>query len=148
MKKFLAGFIAGILATVLFAAALLIFWTGPILDVSVSVPESVEMTETFDLIIHAVNPHGEVVALDNVDIPESFFDLFEVVSVTPEASSSSPVGGMGTKTWYFEIDVLPQGETSVVFKLKPLKEGQHVIDLEVCNATEDGSQIVKSITVL
>lgn len=148
MKKFLAGFISGILVTLFLAISLPLFWSGPVLDVDVSFPESIKITDSFDLIINAKNPHSEVVELDNIDIPESFFESFEVISVSPQAISGSPVGGMGTRTWYFEIDVQPQEETTVIYKLKPLKQGQHVLELEVCNATEDGSQVAKPITVL
>lgn len=148
MKKYFAGFFSGIIATILFVTGVLLLWSGPILDVSVSIPESVEMSDTFDMVINAQNPHPEIVALDNVDIPDSFFELFEVVSVSPQATPGSPVEGMGTKTWYFEIDVQPMETTTVVFVLRPLKQGQHIVNFEVSNATEDNTEVVKSIKVL
>jgi hypothetical protein len=97
--------------------------------------------------IAGFNPHSSFVILDNVDIPSAFFESFEIVSVAPMPSEDSPVGGFGTKTWYFELEVPPTTTETITFELRPNARGRHVLEFEVCNSTEDCLSVVKAIEI-
>lgn len=147
MKKFFWGFAAGI-AVVVFAEVLLFFvWTSPMLDVRVEAPTSAEIGHVFLVTVFVSNPHSEASSLGNVDIPNKFFDSFEVVSVSPRATSESPVGGFGSQTWYFDSELQPLASGNVVFEVKAIARGRHVIEFEVCNSTEECSPVAKSIEI-
>ena len=147
MKKFIAGFFAGCVATSIGIIALGVFWTSPALDASAEIPDTVAIGTTFLMPVSAFNPHDQMVVLDNVDIPNEFFESFEVVSVSPTPTEESPIGGFGTQTWYFEIEVAPGATETAVFELRPIAKGRPVIEFTVCNSTEDCSAVVQAIEI-
>ena len=147
MKRFAAGFVTGAVVTILGALTIVFWWTNPSLDVGVEIPASAELGGPFSLNIIALNPHSELATLDNVDIPNAFFESFEVVSVKPTPSEDSPIGGFGTQTWYFEIEIPPTATKTVTFEVRPTASGRHVIEFEVCNSTEDCSSVAKAIEI-
>ncbi len=147
MKRFAAGFVAGSVVTLLGVLALAFWWTSPSLDVGVEIPTSAELGGSFSMNILAFNPHSKLVTLDNVDIPNAFFESFEVVSVTPMASGDSPVGGLGTKTWYFDLEVPSTTTKTITFEVRPTAWGRHVIEFDVCNSTGDCSSVAKAIEI-
>ena len=123
MKRFAAGFFTGITVTILGILALAFWWTSPLPDIGVEIPTSVELGASFSMNIVAFNPHSKLVTIDNVDIPSAFFESFEVVSVTPIPSEDSPIGGLGTKTWYFDLEVPPTTTKTITFEVRPTARG-------------------------
>ena len=116
-------------------------------DVTVEIPTSAKLDGSFSINIVAFNPHSELTTLDNIDIPDAFFESFEVVSVTPTPSEDSPVGGFGTKTWDFDLEIPSAATETITFQVLPTARGRHVIEFEVCNATEDCSVVVRAIEI-
>ena len=148
MKKFLWGVATGIAVSILAAGILLSVWTSPSLDVRVEAPASAGVGRVFLVTVFVSNPHSEATSLGNVDIPNEFFASFEVVSVTPTATSGeSPVGGFGSKTWYFDYELPPLASENIVLEVKAIARGRHVIEFYVCNSTEECSPVAKSIEI-
>jgi hypothetical protein len=148
MKRFAAGFVTGCVVTILVLGILMIaFWTSPMLDVGVEIPTSAELGGSFAMNIVTFNPHAKLITLDNVDIPNAFFESFEVISVTPSPTWGPPVGGLGTKTWYFDLEVPPTTTKTISFEVRPTARGRQVIQFEVCNSTEDCSAVAKAIEI-
>jgi hypothetical protein len=127
--------------------AIAFLWTSPSLDVGLEIPTSAEPGGSFAMNVVAFNPHSEVATLDNVDIPNAFFESFEVVSVTPTPSEGSPVGGFGTQTWFFDLEVPPTTTKTITFVVRPTAQGHQVIEFQVCNSTENCSSVVKAIEI-
>ncbi len=151
MRRFWAGFGLGVLSTVVVGIAGVIaiatFFTGPMPAVSVQLPEEVVLGDEFPLTLDVSNPHSEDVVLDNVDIPNRFFETFEIVSISPAPSEGSPVGGLGTQTWYFDRELSPGGSYQITLNLKALKSGIHPVEFDVCNSYQDCTTFVGVIEV-
>ncbi len=147
MKKFIAGFFTGCVVTILGVLAVAYWWTSPMLDVSVKIPTSAELGNPFSMSIAAFNPHSESVVLDNVDIPNAFFESFDVISVDPMPPDDSPLEGFGTRTWYFNLEVPPTTTRTITFEVRPTVRGRHVIEFDVCNSTEDCTSVAKAIEI-
>ena len=147
LKFFAAGFFTGVAVLILGVMGIAFWWTSPLLAVTWEIPASAKLGGSFSMDIVAFNPHSELATLDNVDIPDAFFELFEVVSVTPTPSEDSPVGGFGTKTWYFDLEIPSSTTETITFQVRPTARGRHVIEFEVCNATEDCSLVAGAIQI-
>ena len=106
-------------------------------DVSVSAPAQAEVGSAFPISFRVVNGASDIELLSNLDIPDAFFAVFEVMSVTPEASQDSPEGGLGSQTWYFERSMEPGAEIEVVVQVKAHEPGTHLGHFELCNAREE-----------
>lgn len=148
MRRFWSGFALGVVSTLVGLFAVVLIFSGPRLAVALEVPEEIVVGQEFAVTVAVSNPHQESVVLDNLDIPNSFFEIFEVVSVSPAASSDSPVGGFGTQTWYYDRTLDPGGTYEIVLMLRPLEAGSHPIDMDVCNSYEDCTSLVTSLTVV
>ncbi len=148
MKKFAVGVGTTLIATFIAIVAAVYFFTGPQLAVNITVAETVWVDEPFVLRLETSNPHDEAVELDNIDIPNRFFEAFGILSVSPAASTDSPIGGFGSQTWYFDHTVQPGQNRIVELTLQPNKPGSHVLELAVCNGYEDCSTVTRPIEVL
>ena len=151
-SRFWTGFAAGMgttAALVVMAIVIInVFLIWPQLAVNVTVSETARVGEPFVVRLETSNPHDEAVELGNIDIPNRFFEAFEVLSVSPAASTDSPIGGFGSKTWYFHYTVQPGQNRIVELTLQPNKPGSHVLELEVCNRIEDCTMVTRPIEVL
>ena len=151
MRRFWAGFGLGVLSTVVVAIAGLIafatFFTGPMPAMSVQLPEEVVLGDEFPLTVDVSNPHTEDIVLGNIDIPNRFFETFEIVSISPAPSEESPVGGFGTQTWYFLWELSPGSSFQIIVNLKALKSGIHPVEFDVCNSYQDCTTFVGVIEV-
>lgn len=150
-RTFWKGFAVGGATTLVLAIAGLIaiatWFTGPQLTIHVQMPDSVTAGEPFVIEIEASNPHSEAIELDNVDFPNGVLDYFEVVKVKPVASDDSPVGGLGSQTWYFDALLQPGDRRTVEFTVRAIQVGSPVIQFDVCNAYEDCTTVVRRIRV-
>ncbi len=151
-NRFWTGFAVGMgtMAALIVMAIIVVvaFFMGPQLAVDVNVAETVRIGEPFVVRLETSNPHEEAVELGNIDIPDRFFEAFEVLSVSPAASADSPIGGFGSQTWYFDSAVQPGQSRTVELSVQPNKLGNHVLELEVCNGYEDCSMVTRPIEVL
>ncbi len=151
-SRFWTGFAVGMgtmVALVIMAIIIVVaFFIRPQLAVDVTVAEAVRIGEPFVVRLETSNPHEEVVELDNIDIPDRFFEAFEVLSVSPAASADSPIGGFGSQTWFFDSAVQPGENRTVELSVQPNELGNHVLELEVCNGYEDCTMVTRPIAVL
>lgn len=141
------GFAAGIIMAVAAMAGFAFWWTSPIPDVTAEIPDSVVLDQRFEISILVSNPHDEALVLSNVDIPDEFFTSFNVVGVWPMPADSDPLRGLGSQTWFFELEIPLGDEQVITFEVLPFMTGDHVIEFDVCNATEDCTRIVRAIAV-
>ena len=150
-SKFWVGFAAGMgTMAVLMVGVIVIFTvlsTRPQLAVNVTVAEAVWINEPFIVRIETSNPHDEAVELDNIEMPNRVFEVFEVLSVSPAASPDSPVDSFGIQVWYFESMVQPGQTQTVELTFQPNKPGSHVLELAVCNSYESCSAVTLPIEV-
>lgn len=147
MRRFWLGFLLGVVSTVVALTAVFAVLTGPRLAASLDFPSEIFVGQDFSMTVVLSNPHQESVVFDNLDIPDGFFEVFEIVSVSPSASSGSPIGGFGSKTWYYDRALDPGGTYDVVLVLRPLAAGTHPIEMDVCNSYEDCTSLVTAVTV-
>ena len=124
-----------------------LFGRAPQLAVNFTVAETAWVSEPFVVRLETSNPHDEAVVLSSVDIPNRFFEPFEILSVSPAASPDSPVGGFGSQTWYFEYTVQPGQNKTVELSVRPKKLGTHVLEFAVCNGYEDCTMVTRAIEV-
>ena len=145
------GFGLGVLSTVVVGIAGLIafgiFYTGPMLAISVQLPEEVVLGDEFSLTVDVSNPHNEDVVLSNLDIPNRFFETFEIVLISPAASEESPFGDFRTQTWYFFRELNPGSSFQIIVNLKALKSGIHPVEFDVCNYYQQCTTFVGVIEV-
>jgi hypothetical protein len=148
LQKILIGITLGMILAISILVAFVTLYSGPELSVRISAPESVPIREPFRVSLHLTNPHSEAVIFDSVDIDDSVFETFEVVSVTPEATEDSPVGGFGQQTWFFERTIQPAGEETVEFEFVANSAGSFQLPFDVCNSYQDCSRTPLSIRVV
>ncbi len=147
MGKVLLGIAAGVALAFAAMFAFVIFFTRPQLSVRISTPDSVLVGETFSIVLHLSNPHGEPVTLDSVDIDNAVFATFEVISITPEPSEASPITIMGQKSWAFQRILDPATTETVEFEFRANLVGSYQIPLDICNYYQDCSRIPVPILV-
>ncbi len=151
MKRFWAGFGLGVLSTIVVGIAAIIafgmFFTGPMVIVSVQAPDIAEVGISFPVVLEISNPHSENVALDNIDVPDRNFEIFEIISITPGPIEGSPVGGFGTQTYYMELELKPGASERITLEVRAIEPGNHTLEFDVCNSYEDCSRVVSSIEV-
>ena len=145
MRNLAIGFVLGVAATIAGVIAVTVLFTGPALFVKASAPASAMLEGPVVITIEVTNPHDETVILDNVDVPNKFFQNLDIVAVRPNPSPESPVGGLGSQTWYFEISVPPQETRTVELDVVAKNPGTHVAEFKVCNSYEDCSFVVVPI---
>ncbi len=145
MRNLAIGFVLGVAVTIAGVIALAGLFTGPVLIVKASAPASAMLEGPVLITIEATNPHDDAVILDNVDVPDRFFQNLDIVAVRPNPSPESPVGGLGSQTWYFKISVPPQETRTVELDVVAKNPGAHVAEFNVCNSYEDCSFVVVSI---
>lgn len=151
MGRFWAGFALGVFTTIVVAVAagvaITYLYTGPAPAVSVALPDAAVVGTGFTIVVDVSNPHSENVALGNLDIPDRFFESFEVSSVAPEASAESPIGGFGSQTWFFDMELEPGASQRFTLSVTPIRPGTHVVEFDVCNSFEDCTRFVGAIDV-
>ncbi len=145
MRNLAIGFVLGVAVTIAGGYALLTLFTGPALIVNVSAPASATLEGPVLITIEATNPHDDAVILDNVDVPDRFFQNLDIVAVRPSPSPESPVRGLFSQTWYFEISVPPQETRTVELDVVAKHPGAHVAEFDVCNFYAECSSIVVPI---
>ena len=149
-RTFWKGFAVGGATTAVLGIAgviaLLTWFTGPQLIVQVEMPDGVIRGEPFVIEIEASNPHSEAIKLNTVDFPNGVLDYFEVVNVKPLASDDSPVGGLGSQTWFFGALLQPGDRRAVEFTVRAIQVGNPVIQFDVCTFT-DCTTLVRRIRV-
>lgn len=75
------------------------------------------------------NPHNQSLSFDSIDIESSFFDGFQVVSVTPQPKKTSQMFGL--HTWEFLDSVDANSTRTITFQLKAVKDGRFTGTLDV-----------------
>lgn len=143
----MTGFASAMLLALAGLVGLGFLLTGPQLDVQVSLPDSALRNEAFAVTIEIANPHAETVELDNLDIPDRVFDRFEVLDVDPAASPESPVGGLGSQTWFYDLPVEPGGRQTVELTVRGTRSGAAVFEIDVCNEREDCTSVARPVLV-
>ncbi len=143
MRNLAIGFVLGVAVTIAGSFAVLSLFTGPSLIVKASASATLEGPVL--ITIEVTNPHDDPVILDNVDVPNKFFQNLDIVAVRPNPSPDSPLDGFGSQTWYFEISVPPQETRTVELDVVAKHPGAHVAEFYVCNSYEDCSLIVVPI---
>ena len=139
------GIVVGGLIFLLTLWGTLLPLAGSALTVKASAPASATLVGPVVITIEATNPHDDPVILDNVDVPYPFFQNLDIVAVRPSPSPESPVRGLFSQTWYFEISVPPQETRTVELDVVAKHPGAHVAEFEVCNFYENCSLIVVPI---
>ena len=151
MRNFFIGLISGIGLTLLLAVGALflvgLYFSGPSLAASVDAPEEVVQGEAFELRIAIENPHDEDVEFDNLDIPDAFFEVFELISLVPGAGSD-PVGVFGSQTWFYDRPLASKDRLDLSLQLRGLVAGDHIQEFSVCNDYEDCTPLLLSIRVV
>ncbi len=145
MRNLAIGFVLGVAVTIAGGYALLTLFTGPVLIVNASAPASATLEGPILIAIAATNPHDDPVILQFIDVPNRFFENLEIVAVRPSPSPESPVGGFGTKSWFFEITVAPHETRTVELDVIAKHPGAHVAEFDVCNFYGECSSIVVPI---
>jgi hypothetical protein len=67
------------------------------------------------------------------------------VTLTP--TEESPVEGLGTKDWNFDLELPPTTTKAITFEVRPMARGRQVIEFEVCNYTQTCSTLVNAIEI-
>ena len=145
MRNLAIGFVLGVAATIAGVIAVAVLVTGPALIVKASAPASAMLEVPVLITIEATNPHDDPVILDNVHVPDKFFQNLDIVAIRPSPSPDSPLEFFGSKTWYFEISVPPQEMRTIELDVVAYQPGTHVAEFSVCNYYEVCSQIVVPI---
>ncbi len=122
------------------------FMSGPALAVTSSAPDIARLEEPFTLALEVHNPHDAPVEVDNIDVPQRVLDHFDIEAGQPMLGE--PVGGFGSLTWFPEKRIAPASRLIFELEVVPLSPGQHVLEVSVCNDSEDCSRIVQPIEVL
>jgi hypothetical protein len=141
------GYIGGALSII---AVGVFFAFGAIegmLAVQVDEPRRAVVGEPFALRVAISNPGSQTVNFSDLDIPDDFFDHFQIESLSPAASSDSPVRGFGTHTYYFETDVQPGATEHVELMLQPINAGSHLVQFDVCSSGMYCSTIWRTVEV-
>ena len=160
MKKFIGGLVTGITLVIIIIPVLGYFYTGPVLDTTIKIPKSAKLNRNFIIKITVYNPNPVAVTLDNVEIPLSVFDVFEIklkkpilkedgpISLkTPVLDEDEPLNFLGTKTWYFDLKIPPLSTKNILFEVQPKSPGNHVIKFSICNSTLECSVQAKRIII-
>ncbi len=145
MRNLAIGFVLGVAVTIAGVLALGFFISGTALSVKASAPASATLDGPVVITIEATNPHDDPVILDYVYVPNKFFQDLDIVAVRPSPSLESPIGGLGSQTWYFEISVPPQETRTVELDVVAKHPGAHVAEFSVCNFYGDCSLMVVPI---
>lgn len=146
MLKFFAGFVTGVVATIVLLGLFVYFADGPALDIRVEMPASAVAGEGFQLLLILHNPHHEALTLENVALSNAVLEWCEVVAVTP-APDDDPVDLFVETTWYWDLEV-PAGETViVVFDLRVEEPGPHIVEGEVGSSSLEFLSFAKGIEI-
>ena len=141
VRNFVFGLLAGmgvmVVAGVAFVMAFGLYFSGPRLKASLAAPSEIVQGEPFELRVDIENPHDESIELDNLDIPDAFFDTFEFVSIEPQADEDSPFVGFGRQTWFYDLAIEPEEQLSITLVLRARVAGNLNEGFEVCNHYED-----------
>lgn len=143
------GFLAGV---GLFVAAAWI-WYGPdspgttYFAVEVEAPAQAVVDQPFTVQVHASNPHALPLQLSDLDFPDAVFSFLTHESSTPAATLDSPVGGLGTQTYYYEAPVQPGALLQVELKFVPTKAGRGILQFDVCTGDQACTNVTRSILV-
>ena len=148
MNKYLIGclgvaFVVGL--SVVAAILFFLFAEFPMLESSVSMPAETSLGEVVTMVVATTNTHTKSIALDSIDVGDSFLDGFQVVSINPEATDTLHVFGM--RTWFFSERVAPGDSLDVRFELKAVMEGHFSGDVDVCNRAQDFTTHIADIVV-
>ena len=92
------------------------------------------------------NLHEELVHLDSIDVDLAFLEGFEVVSVDPTPSDTMEI--FVQRSWSFTNSVAPGEELVVTYRLKAVRPGHYVGDVDVCNPAQDFTTVVPNIDVV
>jgi len=145
------GFLAGIGSVLLVSLFAMGFFEesawGPVLSVEFDVPRAVTVDEPFLLNIVIGNPHSQTLQFSDLDIPDRFFEIFDLDSIAPLPSADSPIGGFGTQTYYYERDLDPGASYAIELKLAATQAGNHVIEFDICTSNQDCARIARAIGV-
>jgi hypothetical protein len=142
MRSLLIG-IALVVAGVIAMQAL---WSGPKLSVQASAPEAVYSGQAFRVRLRVLNPHDEAVTLDSINIDNSAFDTFEVLSAMPPPEDS-PYSMFGHSLWSFYRELKPGERQSVEFELVANAIGTFQLPFDVCNYYQECSRILLAVRV-
>jgi len=147
MRGLFIGIGVGIAAVVACIAALVTFYSGPELSLQASAPEAAHSGQPFKVRLQLSNPHDESVTLDSIDVDDSVFDTFEVLSVEPTPTSDSPISIFGQTSWSFYLDFDPGEQRTVEFELVTSDSGTFQLSFDVCNTYQDCSRNLLTVNV-
>lgn len=147
MRGVLIGIVVGVALVIIGIVAFVTLYAGPELSVQASAPEAVHSGQPFRVRLQVFNPHDEAVTLDSIDIDNSVFDTFDVVSVTPTPISGSPFSIIGQQAWSFFRDLEPGEQQSVEFELVSNTTGTFQLSVDVCNSYQDCSRNLLAVRV-
>ena len=147
LRVFMFGFAAGIGTAVLALVLLAMVWTGPKLAVQVSMPKVVGAKTPFTIEVVVGNPHDEELSFSDLTFPDRVLEKFRIESLSPPASTESPVGGLGIQTYFYELTLPPESEEAIEIVVLPTIPGSHLMEFDVCNAFQDCVTTLRRIQV-
>jgi len=119
----------------------------PLLGASLSLPSNAALDETVTMVVTVTNTHKEPVALDSIDVDNSFLEGFQVIEIIPKPKSTQNLYEYYQRSWDFSQDVAPGDSVAIQFRLKAVVEGHFSGDVDVCNPNQDFKTLLADVVV-
>ena len=149
MRRFLIGLAAGGALLLVAGITFVTVFSGPELSVQISAADVIFAGKPFRVQLLISNPHDEAVTLDHIDIDDSVFDTFRVISVTKDPDwRDTRFDMIGKESWWFVTVMQPAQRETVEFELIGESAGLFQLGFDVCNAFQDCSRNLLTVQML